>query len=723
MGRKSRSKRRQPAELREPKRFEPTAWAGNDKAEGWQAPASFKKWLFAAALVVAVFLAYLPAWRGGFVWDDDLHLLNNPVLKPGGLARIWAPGSYINYWPLTFTAYRLEFETWGLDTLGFHLVNIALHAVTALLVWRVLVELDVRGAMFAAAIFALHPVNVESVAWIAQLKGILSLLFGLISTLFYLTFDRTLEGRGPPACPDRPAGQSPRPWMLYAASITAFCLSSLAKGMVLTLPVVLLACVWWRRGALERRDLVRMLPYVLIGAFMAGVEVWTQQLVHAGDVRSGSLLYRAAAAGCAVWFYVGKLLWPLDLCFIYPRWKIDDGDVRWYLPGLLLAIIFALALWRRRTWGRPVVMLIVCYVALLLPALGFVNIYFMRYSLVADHWQYAAAIVPCAVLAGAAAAWTDRQPGPRKVRPVAYVIVLSLLAVLAGLTWRQSRMYANMETLWNDTIAKDPNSWMAHYNLGNALNDRGQVDEAIDHYRKALDVKPDLAEAHYNLGNALASRGFVDDAIDHFQKAVKIKPDYVEAYINLGSALADRGQLDEAIAHYRNALEIQPNQAAAHYNLAMALARRGQINEAIDHFRTALEIKPDYTEAHNNLAIAHNNLGLVLFDRGQVDEAIDHYRKAVEITPDYVDAYFNLGLALVGRGQVNDAAACYRKALEFKPDLLKAHFNLGLALASLGRRDEALEHYRNALDLASAQNNQALADAIRAQMRLAGNGP
>ncbi len=221
-------------------------------------------WLFAAALVATVFLAYQPAWHGAFLWDDDTHLLNNPVLKPGGLSKSWIPGAYLNYWPLTFTAYWLQFKMWGLNPTGFHVVNIAVHAISALLVWRILVQLRVPGAMFAAAIFVLHPVNVESVAWITQLKGLLALLLGLVSVLFFLAHER-LGG-----------------WWRLALAIAAFGFSALAKGMLITLPVVLLACAGWQRGRIERRDLLRVLPYLLIGAVMTSIEVWAQHLVGAG---------------------------------------------------------------------------------------------------------------------------------------------------------------------------------------------------------------------------------------------------------------------------------------------------------------------------------------------------------------------------------------------------------------------------------------------------------
>jgi tetratricopeptide (TPR) repeat protein len=441
--------------------------------------------------------------------------------------------------------------------------------------------------------------------------------------------------------------------------------------MVITLPLVLLACAWWRRGSITRRDIVRVVPYVLIGALMAGVEIWTQ---HADeDVRSDSLMSRTAVAGCAVWFYFGKLVWPLDLSFVYPRWEFNDLNVFSFLPGLLLAIVFALALWRRQTWGRPVVMLIVCYVPLLLPALGFVNIYFMKYSLVADHWQYAATIVPCAMLAAAAAAWTLRRP---RCRVAACVLGVTLLVVLAGLSWRQSRIYADFESLWNDTLAKDPSCWMAHNNLGRGLKRLGQVDEAMVHYQKALEIRPDFAEAHYNLANALAGRGQFEAAIAHYRKALEFKPDYVKAHVNLGAELAGRGQVDEAIDHYRSALQLEPDHAEAHNNLANALAGRGDVDEAIDHYRKALQSNPDY-------ALAHNNLGAALAGRGQSDEAIDHYRAAVQIQPEF----------------------------------LEARYNLASALAASGRVSEALEHYQIALDLALAKNNRSLADTIRAKMR------
>ncbi len=635
-------------------------------------PFGLKEWLFVVALVVAVFLVYQPAWWGGFILDDDLHLANNPVLKPGGLLKTWVPGTYLNYWPLTFTAYRLQFDIWGLNPLGFHLVNIAVHAISALLVWRILLQLNAPGAMFAAALFALHPVNVESVAWIAQLKNILSLLLALLSVLLYLLS----EEKGKRWC--------------MVLSIAVFLLSTLAKGMVLTLPVVLLACAWWQRGRIGRHNLLRVLPFLLIGALMTGMEMWGQRLVGAGDamVRSDSLLSRAAVAGCAVWFYLWKLIWPVRLIFVYPRWNIDPRDVLSYLPGVLLVAILALGWWQRRGWGRPVVMLLVCYVALLLPVLGFVNISYMRFSLVADHYQYAAMIVPCAIFA-AVTATLGRQLWHR---PTGYALCLASLAMLGGLTWQQSRRYADAELLYRTTIAENPNSCLTHNNLGILMAARGQTDEAIAEYRESLELEPAYVEAHNNLGNALAGRGRVNEAMAQYRKALQLTPGYTLAYNNLGNALAGRKQFDEAIAQYQKALKINPDFADAYNSLGAALAGCGRVNEAMAHYRKALEINPDFADAYNNL-------GAVLAGQGQFDEAMACFRKAVEIDPGDAEAYSNLGNALAGRGRLSEAITHYQQAVQIKPDEAEYHNNLGAALVACGRGNEALAEYRKALAL------------------------
>ncbi len=613
---------------------------------------AWKPWFFAALLIAAVFCVYRPAWHGTYVWDDDDHLVNNPVLNPGGLATVWVPGGYLNYWPLTYTVYRIEYQFWRLDPLGYHLVNIGLHCLAALLVWQVLVRLRVPGALFGAAIFALHPVNVESVAWIAQLKGLLSVTLALLTVLLYLGY----EQRG-------------HAWR-YVVALIVFALSALAKGEALTLPIVFLALAWWQRGRITRNDLLRAAPFALIAAGMAAVEVWTQYLVESPVIRTDDFFSRAAIAGRAVWFYLGKLVWPANLIPFYPRWTTGSSDLWSYLPDTLLLAAFGVAWWKRRTWGRPLVMMIVCYVALLLPVLGFVNIYFMRYSLVADHWQYIATIVPCAIFAGVAATLARRYVP----RGAAWLAAVCLLAGLGALSSRQSETYANVDAFYGATIASNPDCWLAHYNLGEIYGGRGQMDAAMDQFRIALTIKPDYAKAQDGLGQALVSRGQLDEALTHYHKALEIDPKDADADFGIGDILISQGKIDSAIDYFRKAVAINPNHAEAHNNLGNALLQLGKEEQGIAEIKKSLELNP-------NLFAANYNLADEMLKHGKIDSAIGYYERAAAIKPGFADAHYNLGSLRARRGEFDAAIAQYQQVLKIRPADASASQNLAAAIS------------------------------------------
>jgi protein O-mannosyl-transferase len=632
-------------------------------------------WLFAIVLVVAVFLAYQPAWNGGFVWDDDLHLLNNPVLRPGGLVEAWKPGGYVNYWPLTFSVYRLEYELWGLKPLGFHLVNIALHAASALLVWRILANLRIPGAMLAAAVFALHPVNVESVAWIAQLKNVLCLPLALLSMLFFLRHERD-GGKGDRhllcEAPEGPFRQKVpvtfsawcERWQL-ALSLGLFFLSTLAKGMMLTLPVVLLACAWWQRGRIDRRDVLRVLPFFIVAAVMAAVEVFMQ---HSGSgdvvIRSDGIFGRAAVAGCAVWFYFWKLLWPVDLTLVYPRWNVDARELASYLPGLLLAALLAMAWWQRRGWGRPVLMLLICYVALLLPVLGFVDIIFMQYSLVADHWQYAATIVPCAALAGIATTLARRLRLPR---PAGCALGLGVLAILGVLTFFQSRTFENITTLYRTTIDRNPRCWLAQNNLGKLLMDQGRADQAIAYFEDAVRSKRDYVDAYCNLGNALARLGRAEEAIPQYEEALRLDSKCFDAHYNLAVTLAKEGQAREAIEQYHSALKINPNDVDTLNNLAWlrATCARSALRNAAEAVELAERARDLTTGEDPGILMILDTLAAAYAEADRFPEALTTQDKAIELAEQHkLDV---LAKRLKARRQLYEAKTPYRQEDRFAP--------------------------------------------------------
>jgi tetratricopeptide (TPR) repeat protein len=560
-----------------PLRLTPVAWR--------------KDWLFCLLLLAVTIIAYQPVWHAGFIWDDDVLLLNNPLIKlANGWWRVWFARSN-DYVPATSTTFWLEWRLFGANAPGYHLDNVLLHALDAVLLWRVLRRLLIPGAWLAAAIFVLHPVNVESVAWIAERKNTLAMLFYACTLLWYLRFEDTGHRR----------------W--YWLSAGAFVVGIFSKTAVAPIPFVLLGIAWWRRGRIGRKDLCRSLLFFAIAVAASLLAISIQLEAGAAEVRTDNFLVRLVGAGWSVLFYLYKTLLPLNLIFVYPRWRIDIANVLSYIPLTLLVGGLALC-WRcRRTWGKGLLFALGYFIVALLPVLGFVNIYFMRYSLVADHWQYFAIIGPICLAAALI----------RKV-----VLATMLLLTLGVLTWQQCGIYAGQETLWRETIARNPDCWMAHDNLGVCLLARGDTAEAIASYHKALEIKPDYERALYNLGLALFCRGDLDGAIAQYRHALDIKLDFVVARSNLGVALEQKGELEAAIVQYRKALEIQPGSSEVLVNLGNALSKKGQFDEALEMYRQALEVNPANEDAHLNRGIA-------LFRNGNMDGAIAEYRAALAL--------------------------------------------------------------------------------------------
>ncbi len=701
-------------------------------------PLSPKDWFFAFALLAAVILVYQPAWQGGLIWDDAAHVTRPELRSWQGLYSIWFNlGATQQYYPLLHSAFWVEHKLWGDATLGYHLVNILLHAVASLMVALILRHLAIPGAFLAAAIFALHPVHVESVAWITELKNTLSAGFYLSAMLLYLRFDQ-----------QRKTGT-------YFCAFGLFALGLLSKTVTATLPAALLVIFWWQRGRLSwKRDALPLMPYFVLGAAAGVFTAWFEHtlLGAKGAAFNLTLIDRCLLAGRAIWFYLGKLVWPADLLFIYPRWHVSQA-VWWQYLFSLAALVLVAVLWGlRRRWRAPLAGLLF-FVGTLFPALGFFNVYPFLFSFVADHFQYLASLGIISLVSAGVALLLDRWR--LWGRPAGYALCLTLLAILAGLTWQQSRMYTDIETLYQTTIDGNPECWMAHTNLGTVLIGKGRLDEAIAHWQKALEINPDDTQAHNNMGLILAGRGQFDKAIAHYQRALDIEPNDPQCQSNLGAALIARGQPAEAEIHLRKALESMPNDAKLQSHLGLALAASGRVDEATAHYRRSLEIKPDDAQAHYNL-------GNALLGKGEADEAIAEYRTALKIRPDYPAAHGNLGVALAASGQPAESIAHYRKALQIKPDSPQIQNNLAWVLATypeasirngaeavelaqravqhsggrqpeilntlaaayaeMGRFPEALETARRALDGASVRDNTTLANTIKARIKLYQSG-
>jgi tetratricopeptide (TPR) repeat protein len=608
-----------------------------------------KAWLLAFALVIVTFVVYQPTWHAGFIWDDDDHVTANPAMTaPNGLRMIWSSLAVSRYYPLTLTTFWIEHHLWGLSPTPYHLVNVTLHAINGVLLFLVLRRLRVSLAWLAAAVWVLHPVNVESVAWITELKNIQSGFFFFAALLCFLRFEA--EGQ--------------RRW--YALALLCGACAFLSKASTVILPLALLLCVWWETGAWRKRDFVRTAPFFVLAVLMSVLTIVEQRghVARQGTSEwSISVTQRAVIAGKSIGFYVGKIFWPADLAFVYRRWEVANS-LSSCLPSVaVVAIGSALWAWRRRPWARAGLFGFGFFLAALLPALGFFDVYYFRYSFVADHFQYLASVGIIACATCGISYILDRTGFSSALAGNA--VCLMLLAPLAGLTWKQSHIYHDSETLWQDTVTKNPGAWIAQNNLGVVLVQLGRASEAIGHYDQALRLKPDFAEAYDNRGVALAQLDKTEEAIGQYEQALQLDPHFSEAHYNLGIALSQTGRLLEAVEHYERALQAKPDYPKAHNNLGVVLAQTGQTEQAIQHYEEALRLEPDYFEAHNNLGVA-------LVQLNRIPEAIAHYEQALRINPGFADAHVNFAVALEQVNRAPEAIEHYQQALRLKPDFVEA---------------------------------------------------
>jgi tetratricopeptide (TPR) repeat protein len=560
-----------------------------------RAPSWFRHdWLSGLILILFVILTYTPVWQAGFVWDDDRVLtVNHCTVGPLGLKEIWTT-SAADICPLTLTTFWVEHALWGLGPLPYHLVNVLLHGACAVLLWRVLRGLRVQGAWLGAALWALHPVAVESVAWITEMKNTESSLFFLLSILFFVRWLRAKEL-------DRRTGVG---WN-YALTLLFAALAMASKSSTVILPVVLCLCAWWMERRWYWRNLARVAPIFLMSIAASALSIWTQglQLATVTDpqwVRTWP--ERLATAGDALWFYLGKLLWPHPLITIYPRWRIDATQWVSYLPLLAVIVILSIFWLKRELWSRAWFFAFAYFMAALLPALGLIDNYIFRFSLVFDHFQYLASIGPLALVGTGLARYSDLIIPKKPLLQL--TLCAGLLLILGMASWQRTWNYASEETLWTDTLAKNPNSWLGHNNLGLAFLRKEQRDEAFMHFQKSLEINPNYVEARSNLGLTLFQKGQLDEAVAQYQKALEIDPNSLVTHANLGNALFKKRQLREAIAQYQKASELDPNSFAIRYNLGVALFQYGQLDEAIAQFQEALRLKPDFSPAKVYLAHA-----------------------------------------------------------------------------------------------------------------------
>ncbi len=679
----------------------------------------------AAAIFVAAFFVYWPALNGSFLWDDNLDITENLALRDlAGLWRIWFAPPTLDYYPLKFTVQWVQWQLWGTHVLGYHVTNVVLHALGALLLWRVFARLGLRYAWLGALIFTVHPLAVESVAWIAELKNTLSLPPLLIALLAWLDFDEHGAPRD------------------YRRALAWFLVAMLCKTSVVMFPITLVLYTWWKHGRIHWNDTRRLAPFFAISLVLGLVTIWLQfgRALGGESLPLGGPLDRVALAGASLAFYTVKSLWPAGLLPIYPQWRIDP-TAWWQLAPWVVLVVVAIVAWRaRQTWGRHVGFGLGWFVLHLVPFLGFVPISFMRFTWVMDHLAYVA--LPGLIALALAGLQFFRASQ-------AITAGGSILAVLlAFLAQRHATTYRDAKTFWSHTIAHHPDAWIARNNLGLALAETGDFAGAVREYEQALRLNPTYFEAKMNLGNALRQLGQAEAGLAELRAALKLKPNVALAHYNLGIALVALERHAEAYASFDRSLELNPGNADAldsrgellrragrheeaqrdfaaalhrdtrhfyaHNHLAISLGATGKTQEALAHFEAALKLKPDYAEARNNYATA-------LVASGRTADAVKEFERIVATHPDFHEARLNFALVLSQVKRTDEAIAQFETVIRAQPNSLRAIYNLGLAYASQGRHDQAIDQFERALTLdgSFAAIHAGLAHSLAARGRTA----
>ncbi len=557
-----------------------------------------RRWSGAALLFVLILAVYWPSISGGFILDDDLLLTNNELVKaPDGLYRIWLTTEPTDYWPVTNSSFWIEWRLWKMNPTGYHVTNLALHFAACLLLWKILETLRVPGAFAAALLFAVHPVNVESVAWIAQRKNTLALVFFLLSILWYLKNER----------------RGGRALISYALSLAAFALAMLSKGSVVILPAVLLLLAWWQRGRIGAIDLAKVTPFLVIAVALSGVDLWFKSHGTPSKMPPATFAQHLAEAGAIPWFYLAKGLLPIDLLFIYPQWNIQPTYWLWWLPlagAICISTLLARSVGAKRSiWKGSLAFAWAFFVAALVPVMGFVHIGYMKYSLVADHYQQIALL---AVVGSVAAAWTVAyRLASDRIRGLLSFSGAGVVLLLCILTLCRSNQFRDAESIYKATLSGNEYTALAHYNLGLALAEAHRDREALPHFERAIELDPNYAEAHNNLGNLLLRTNQIQQAIDHYQIVVKLQPDKSQAYTNLGAALAAAGRPQEALTQLHLALQLNPSDLSAETDVAMAYALMNSYDDAVAAAERAIKL----ARAQGETA-----------DAKKLENWLDHYR-------------------------------------------------------------------------------------------------
>ena len=654
------------------------------KAENIQNSAKTAKTIIFQAVLLAVltFIVFSGTIRNGFVWDDDDYIHKNQLLTdPHGLAKIWksyyAPSynpeqNTPQYYPFVFTSFFLEHKLWGFNPAGYHVINLLLHIANVILLLIVLNKLGFKWyiSFITAAIFAIHPTQVESVAWATERKNVLTGLFYFAAFLSFLRFEDSSKIK------------------FYLLSIGLFICALLSKTASVMLPVVLILAAYLR-GRPIKKTIIYSIPFFII-SLAAGLVTWLVEHTLVGTKGAEwdfGLLQRFEIATHSFWFYIGKILWPHPISFLYGQWKVNPYSLEGMMPLIGAIVLLAAVLILHKKTGKLPFFCFGYFGFVAAPALGFISFYMMRYTFMADHFIYLGSwSIMLLIVTGSA--WIInhiKSEAPKIFTAIAVTIIA--LGFCAGLSAEQVKKYKNVQSLWEHTISVSPDAWLAHNNLGVIYAGQGQPQRAIEHYLTTIKLNPKYHLAYNNLGVSYAMTNQSEKAIENYKKALELKPDYTESYYNLAAVYSQMEKNNEAAENFKIVVKDRPKYFSAWYNLAICFSKMNKLSEAAEAYKKAAEISPTHPEVHYNLAVTYQLMN-------KLDDAVIYFQKALELKPAYIEAKYRLAQVFRQQNKFPEAIKYLQSALEQEPDFAQADFDLGMIYYSQGQFENAKFYFR-----------------------------
>ncbi len=658
-----------------------------------------------ALLLILVVAAFWPSLGGGPLWQDAARITTNVSLRTWpGVARLWMhPNAQPLYTPMAATFLAAEHRSWHADLPRYRAVSFLLHLINVLLLWKILRRLNVRVAWLAAAVFAVHPICLQAVAWVSQQGTLLATTFALAAMLACLRWQRV-----EPPPPEDSLWMPPdwRGW-LYPVALIFFTAAVLSHPMVVAMPPAMLLVLRWR-GREMRANIQWLLPFFAIAAGVVGLEFC---LAPIG--RGSSMLDELRLFFPAMFFLTGKTLWPMPLHFVYPKWNLHVADPLPYLLAVTVAAGMVIG-WMRRRQGEGSYVVAMIYVIAIAVGVGFGMREWLPYSYAADYFEYFAGMALITAVLAAIFGLIEKRLAGDAARSLRFILGLFFLAVLSTLTWRAATAYSSETALWQAEIAKGNAGTVAHDRLGMILLAEGKTAEASDHFKAALALDATDLDANAGLSRCLETEGRLEEAAEQYNAAIQANPQQPLFYTALAGIYATQHKTDLAIETYQRAIAIAPGDESAHNNLGLLLVETGQIGPAIWQYQEALKTNPDSVAVRLNLANA-------LFRQGDLDQAAGQLQEVVRIDPFNFEAFMNSGAMLGQLREFDKAEQMFRAAVRVRGDSAEAFNNLGLSLAAQGKFNDAAFNFQRAVDLKQGYE-EARQNLIKAKERAAAAG-